>query len=78
MMDRRDFFCALAASVVAAKMPLPIGFPEDPFGQTSTIAWKYWHTGAVLNENWVRSLVVKTDKSEYFDEWLMLEHAPAV
>lgn len=34
------------------------GGVADPFNEISTMAYKFWHTGAVLNSNWVRSLVV--------------------
>ncbi len=35
-LSRRDFFCALAASVVAANCPLPIGFPKEPVQRLPT------------------------------------------
>ncbi len=28
----------------------------DPFNEISTIAWKAWHGGAILNANWVRGI----------------------
>lgn len=30
----------------------------DPFNEIMTMAYKFWHTGAVLNANWARSLQV--------------------
>jgi N4-gp56 family major capsid protein len=32
------------------------GGTSDPFNEISTIAWKAWYAGAVLNSNWSRSL----------------------
>lgn len=29
---------------------------DDPFDEITTLAWKSWHTGAILNANWVRGL----------------------
>lgn len=37
------------------------GFGEvggDPFNEIATMAYKFWHAGAVLNSNWCRSLQV--------------------
>lgn len=31
---------------------------SDPFNEISTLAWKSWHAGAVLNANWGRALRV--------------------
>ena len=28
----------------------------DPYNEVSTMAWKSWHTGAILNANWVRAI----------------------
>lgn len=28
----------------------------DPYDEISTMAWKSWHTGAILNANWVRAI----------------------
>lgn len=28
----------------------------DPYNEISTMAWKAWHTGAILNANWVRGI----------------------
>lgn len=41
MLTRRAFFQSLAASVVAAGMPLPVGFPEeiDPRGYEPDDMW---------------------------------------
>lgn len=30
----------------------------DPFNEAETMAWKAWHTGAILNANWVRGIRV--------------------
>jgi len=30
------------------------GGTSDPYDEISTIAWKAWHTGKILNPNWVR------------------------
>jgi len=40
---------------VIAKAPSATG-TSDPFNEISTLAWKAWHTGAVLNAAWVRGL----------------------
>lgn len=32
------------------------GGTSDPFDEIKTVAWKAWHTGAILNANWVRSI----------------------
>lgn len=37
-------------------MPKGSGGTSDPFKEISTIAWKSWHAGAVLNSNWARAL----------------------
>ena len=29
---------------------------DDPFDEITTLAWKAWHSGAVLNANWVRGV----------------------
>lgn len=34
------------------------GGTSDPFNEISTIAWKSWHAGAILNSNWIRALRV--------------------
>lgn len=37
---------------------------DDPFDEITTLAWKSWHTGAILNANWVRGYRVgATDTS---------------
>lgn len=36
--------------------PKGSGGTSDPFNEISTIAWKSWHAGAVLNSNWSRAL----------------------
>lgn len=30
---------------------------EDPFDEITTLAWKAWHAGALLNGNWARNIV---------------------
>lgn len=45
----------LGAVDVIVKGPAGTG-TSDPFNEISTVAWKAWHTGAVLNGNWVRGL----------------------
>ncbi len=32
------------------------GGTSDPFDEIRTVAWKAWHTGAVLNGNWARGI----------------------
>lgn len=34
------------------------GGTSDPFDEIQTLAWKAWHTGAILNANWVRGVRV--------------------
>lgn len=29
---------------------------DDPYDEITTLAWKAWHTGAILNANWVRGI----------------------
>lgn len=45
----------LEAVDVIVKGPAGTG-TSDPFNEITTVAWKAWHTGAVLNGNWVRGL----------------------
>lgn len=45
----------LEAVDVIVKMPQNTG-TSDPFNEISTVAWKAWHTGAVLNSSWVRGI----------------------
>lgn len=40
---------------VIVKTPQGTG-TSDPFNEISTVAWKAWHTGAILNGDWVRGL----------------------
>ena len=40
---------------VIVKTPMGTG-TSDPFNEISTVAWKAWHTGAVLNSNWGRGI----------------------
>ena len=40
---------------VIVKSPSATG-TSDPYNEISTVAWKAWHTGAVLNANWVRGI----------------------
>lgn len=40
---------------VIVKTPQGTG-TSDPFNEISTVAWKAWHTGAVLNNSWVRGV----------------------
>ncbi len=40
---------------VIVKTPTGTG-TSDPFNEISTVAWKAWHTGAVLNGNWLRGI----------------------
>jgi N4-gp56 family major capsid protein len=40
---------------VIVKAPSATG-TSDPFNEISTVAWKAWHTGAVLNPNWGRGI----------------------
>jgi len=32
------------------------GGTSDPYNEISTVAWKAWHTGKILNPNWVRGI----------------------
>ena len=45
----------LAAVDVIVKTPQSTG-TSDPYNEVSTVAWKAWHTGAVLNAGWVRGI----------------------
>ncbi len=36
--------------------PRGTGGPSDPFNEIETVAWKSWHTGAILNGAWVRGI----------------------
>lgn len=40
---------------VIVKSPKGTG-TSDPFNEITTVAWKAWHTGAILNGNWVRGI----------------------
>jgi N4-gp56 family major capsid protein len=40
---------------VIVKAPSSTG-TSDPYNEISTVAWKAWHTGAVLNAAWVRGV----------------------
>jgi N4-gp56 family major capsid protein len=40
---------------VIIKRPQGTG-TSDPYNEISTVAWKAWHTGAILNANWVRGI----------------------
>ena len=46
---------ALEPVDVIVKAPSSTG-TSDPYNEITTIAWKAWHTGAVLNANWVRGI----------------------
>jgi len=48
---------SLEAVDVIVKSPTETG-TSDPFNEISTVAWKAWHTGAILNADWVRGLRV--------------------
>lgn len=45
----------LAAVDVIVKTPQSTG-TSDPYNEISTVAWKAWHTGAVLNAAWARGI----------------------
>lgn len=45
----------LDAVDVIVKSPTATG-TSDPYNEISTVAWKSWHTGAILNANWVRGI----------------------
>ncbi len=45
----------LEAVDTIVKMPSATG-TSDPFNEISTVAWKAWHTGMVLNGNWARGI----------------------
>ena len=32
------------------------GGTSDPFDEIRTVAWKAWHTGAILNAGWARGI----------------------
>lgn len=40
---------------VIVKTPQSTG-TSDPYNEISTVAWKAWHTGAILNAAWVRGI----------------------
>lgn len=40
---------------VIVKAPSATG-TSDPYNEITTVAWKAWHTGAILNGNWVRGV----------------------
>ena len=40
---------------VIVKTPQATG-TSDPYNEISTVAWKAWHTGAILNPAWVRGI----------------------
>jgi len=40
---------------VIVKTPQGTG-TSDPYNEITTVAWKAWHTGAILNANWVRGI----------------------
>ena len=40
---------------VIAKSPNSTG-TSDPFNEITTVAWKAWHTGAILNADWARGI----------------------
>jgi N4-gp56 family major capsid protein len=40
------------------------GGPVDPYNEISTMAWKSWHTGLILNSNWVRVIRHTASKLE--------------
>lgn len=40
---------------VIVKMPASTG-TSDPFNEITTVAWKAWHTGTILNGNWARGI----------------------
>ena len=45
---------SLPASIEIIEKGLGSGGTSDPFNEIQTIAYKFWHAGAVLNTNWVR------------------------
>lgn len=45
----------LDAVDVIVKSPTATG-TSDPYNEISTVAWKAWHTGAILNADWVRGI----------------------
>ena len=45
----------LDAVDVIVKSPESSG-TSDPYNEITTVAWKAWHTGAILNANWVRGI----------------------
>ena len=40
---------------VIVKMPSSTG-TSDPYNEITTVAWKAWHTGAILNSAWIRGI----------------------
>ncbi len=40
---------------VIVKAPSATG-TSNPFNEISTVAWKAWHTGGILNAGWVRGI----------------------
>lgn len=45
---------SLPASIEIIEKGLGSGGTSDPFNEIQTMAYKFWHAGAVLNSNWVR------------------------
>lgn len=45
----------LEAVDVIVKMPGGTG-TSDPYNEITTVAWKAWHTGAIMNAAWVRGI----------------------
>lgn len=46
---------SLGAVDVIVKTPKGTG-TSDPYNEITTVAWKAWHTGAVLNTAWARGI----------------------
>lgn len=53
----------MVPSVVAINHPPGSGGPVDPFNEVGTLAWKAWHTGAVLDTGWL--VEVRTAATDY-------------
>ena len=54
---------AMVPSVIAINHPPGSSGVADPYNEVGTLAWKAWHTGAVLNSSWIVEL--RTAATDY-------------
>lgn len=45
------------SSIQLINKPLGSGGTSDPYNEIGTIAYKFWHAGEILNDNWVRGII---------------------